>query len=80
MRVQLALNTRVSLATFVQYNSTLDLTSINARFRYNLAEGTDLWIVYDEGLNTMRELADVPPLPGSAFRSFQLKYTHTLGF
>ena len=79
MRVQLALNTRVSLATFVQYNSTLDLTSINARFRYNFAEGTDLWIVYDEGLNTMRELADVPRLPGSAFRSFQLKYTHTLG-
>ncbi|MFV1987769.1 MAG: DUF5916 domain-containing protein, partial [Gemmatimonadota bacterium] len=65
MLVQLALNTKVSLSTFVQYNSTIDLTSVNARFRYNFGEGTDLWIVYDEGLNTVRELADVPRLPAS---------------
>ncbi len=80
LRIQLALDTRVSLATFLQYNSTIDVTSVNARFRYHFAEGTDLWIVYDEGFNTVRDLAGMPRLPGSAFRSLQIKYTHTLSF
>jgi len=80
MRVQVALNTRLSLSTFVQYNSTIDLTSINARFRYYFGEGTDLWIVWDEGINTVRDLNGVPRLPGSAYRTFQIKYTYTLGF
>lgn len=79
MRVQLALNTRLSLATFLQYNSTIDLTSINARFRYHFSEGTDLWIVYDEGINMIRDIADTPRLPGSAFRTLQLKYSRTVG-
>jgi len=78
LRVLLGLNTHLSLSTFVQYNSTIDLTSVNARFRFHIREGTDLWIVYDEGLNTVRDVDGVPRLPGSAFRSLQIKYTHTL--
>ncbi|MDX1578078.1 MAG: DUF5916 domain-containing protein [Gemmatimonadota bacterium] len=80
LRIQLALDTRISLSTFLQYNSTVDLTSVNARFRYHFREGTDLWLVYDEGINTVRDLPGVPRMPGSAFRSLQLKYTHTLSW
>ena len=80
LRVLLGLNTHLSFSTFVQYNSTIDLTSINARVRYHFREGTDLWIVYDEGLNTARDVPGTPRLPGSAFRSLQIKYTHTLSF
>ena len=80
LRVLLGLNTHLSLSTFVQYNSTIDLTTINARVRYHFREGTDLWIVYDEGLNTARDVPGSIRLPGSAFRSLQIKYTHTLTF
>ncbi len=79
-RIQLALDTRLSLATFLQYNSTIDLLSLNARFRFHFGQGTDLWIVYDEGVNTERDRFGPPRLPGSAFRTLQVKYTHTLSF
>ncbi|MDX1388736.1 MAG: DUF5916 domain-containing protein, partial [Acidobacteriota bacterium] len=55
LRAQIALNVHLSLAALVQYNSLDQQTSVNARFRYHFREGTDLWIVYNEGLNTVRE-------------------------
>ena len=42
------------MSTFAQYNSTIDQTSLNVRFRYHVREGTDLWVVYNEGLDTDR--------------------------
>lgn len=76
VRVRAALNTALSLNTFLQYNGTEDRVSGNTRFRYNFSEGHDLWIVYDEGLNT-----DVnrftPRMPRSASRSVLAKYTFT---
>lgn len=53
----------------------------NVRLRYAFAEGTDLWLVYNEGLTTDRAAGDVgivPPL--SLSRALTLKYTHTFGF
>ncbi len=81
MRVRTALDARASGNAFVQYNSVSDRLDLNVRLRYNFAEGTDLWLVYNEGLATER-MTDpgTPELPRSLARSLILKYTHTFGF
>jgi Domain of unknown function (DUF5916) len=80
LRIRTALDSRASGNAFVQYNSTTDRLDFNARFRYNFAEGRDLWLVYNEGLSTER-LPDPtqPELPFSLSRTLILKYTHTWG-
>ncbi|MFV1987281.1 MAG: DUF5916 domain-containing protein [Gemmatimonadota bacterium] len=77
LRLQFALDTKLSLSTFAQYNSLDDQTSINARFRYNFSEGTDLWIVYNEGYNHTRDNDLGPRRPLSAGRTLMVKYSHT---
>ena len=50
----------------------------NLRLRYNFGEGSDLWLVYDEGFNTDREPeVGMPRLPWSDIRVVRLKLTHT---
>jgi hypothetical protein len=65
----------------VQYNSTTGSLDFNLRLRYAIAEGTDVWLVYNEGLDTerSRELVGAPLSPFSLSRTLILKYTHTLG-
>ena len=77
LRLNFAFNTHLSFGAFAQYNNLDDQTSINARFRYHFREGTDLWIVYNEGLNLSRDGGLGPRLPWSAGRSFMIKYSHT---
>ncbi len=77
LRVDVALDTHLSLSTFVQYNSVVDQTTINARFRYHFREGTDLWIVYNEGFNLESANGLDPRLPLSAGRTIMIKYSHT---
>jgi hypothetical protein len=78
LRAQTALDVHLSLNAFVQYNSTSDRLSLNARLRYHFREGQDLWLVYDEALNTVRGDALLgPELPLSGARTLQVKYTHT---
>jgi hypothetical protein len=79
LRVRTALDVHLSFATFVQYNNTVDEVSVNARLRYNFREGQDLWVVYDEILNTARR-GTTPREPVSHSRAFMIKYTHTLVF
>jgi len=76
LRVRVAYDTRFSLSTYWQYNSVEDVASLNARLRYNVRDGTDLWIVYNEGLNTDR-LSRTPVPPVSQGRAVMVKYTHT---
>src|SRR3990172_4063734 len=45
LRVRAAYDTHLSLSTFWQYNSVEDVASLNARLRYNVRDGNDLWIV-----------------------------------
>src|SRR5688572_5521111 len=80
-RVRAALNPQASGNAFVQYNSTTDRLDFNVRLRYAFAEGTDLWLVYNEGLDT-DPVSDVIGVrsPTSLARTILLKYTHTLGF
>lgn len=58
LKFRIALNTNVSLDSFAQYSNIAGLGSVNARFRYHFREGTDLWIVWNEGVNTERDVAD----------------------
>jgi hypothetical protein len=73
---------RASGNAFVQYNSTTSRLDFNVRLRYAVAEGTDLWLVYNEGLDTDRDvfIDGRPPSPLSLSRALILKYTHTFGF
>jgi hypothetical protein len=82
LRVRTALNTKASGNAFIQYNSTSSRLDVNVRLRYNFAEGTDLWIVYNEGLNTERGSlgTDSALTPLSLSRALIVKYSHTLSF
>ena len=77
LRVQAALNTHFSVASFVQYNSLEDLVSINTRLRYHFKEGNDLWLVYNEGMYADRTHVQGPRLPVTESRTLLLKYSHT---
>jgi hypothetical protein len=79
LRVQTAFNVHLSLATLVQYDNADDAIGINARLRYNFSEGRDLWVVFNEALNTDRPFLVTPRLPLSRSRAVMLKYTHTFG-
>ena len=79
LRVQTALNVHLSLATLMQYDNADDAIGINARLRYNFSEGRDLWVVFNEALNTDRPVLVSPRLPLSRSRAVMLKYTHTFG-
>lgn len=81
-RIRTALDVRASANAFIQYNSTTDRLDCNVRLRYNVREGTDLWIVYNESLDTDRRSAlfDRPADPLSLARALIVKYTHTFTF
>jgi len=70
------LNTKLSLVSRVQYDSSIDKILTNIRFRYNPREGHDLYIVYDEGLNIDRH-REIPVLPPTNIRTILLKYSYT---
>lgn len=69
-------STRLSLSAFVQYNSAINKVLSNVRFRYNPKEGTDLYIVFNEGRNTYL-YREVPNLPVYNQRNITLKFTYT---
>ncbi|MDX9727112.1 MAG: DUF5916 domain-containing protein [Bacteroidales bacterium] len=73
---EMTLTTATLLKSFIQYNTAINRFIINVRFRFNPSEGNDLWIVYDEGLNTNLQ-REIPELPVSAGRTLLIKYTYT---
>jgi len=77
LRLGVPFNRQVSTNLFFQYNSVTDSFTTNARFRYNFSEGNDLWVVYNEDLNTNTRPYMLPEMPRSRFRTFMVKYTHT---
>jgi hypothetical protein len=76
LRALYMLSTKLSLSAFIQYNSAINKVLSNIRFRYNPREGTDLYIVFNEGRNTWLD-REVPHLPAYDQRSFTIKYTYT---
>ena len=79
LRVLAMLSTKFSVAAFVQYSSADKEVAANVRIRYNPREGTDLYIVYNDGANTDR-FGEVPALPRSVGRTLLVKYTYTFNF
>jgi hypothetical protein len=81
LRVRAALDARTSGNALVQYNSTTDELDLNLRLRYAFAEGSDLWVVYNEGIDTERSpLSSGLVPPASRSRALLVKYTHTFSF
>jgi hypothetical protein len=76
LKISAFLNSKLSLVSLVQYNSANDKIITNIRFRYNPREGNDLYIVYDEGLNTDRQ-REIPVLPRTSIRTILVKYSYT---
>ena len=79
LRIGTAINNKISTNALVQFNSEASLFTANIRFRYNFREGNDLWIVFNEGINTDRGRF-YPRLPISDNQSVLIKYLHTLQF
>jgi len=79
LRLLATLGTKFSILTFVQYDGAEDLVIGNVRFRYNPREGNDLYLVYNEILNTDRS-GKVPYPPRSGSRAILLKYSYTFNF
>lgn len=77
LRIAYALNNKITARTFININSDNSNIGINFRFRYNPKEGTDLYFVYNEGINTDRN-REIPSLPFTDTRSFFLKYSTTI--
>ena len=76
LKISTFLNTKLSLVSLAQYNSANDKIITNIRFRYNPREGHDLYLVYDEGINTYR-YREIPMLPRTSNRTIMLKYSYT---
>ncbi len=76
VRARAAVDNRLSVNAFIQYSSTDDLVGANIRFRFNIREGNDLWVVYNEGVNTDLERS-IPRLTRTNARALVLKYTYT---
>jgi hypothetical protein len=80
LRVGAAASAKLSATAIAQINSVTDRFGLNLRLRYNLAEGRDIWLVYNEGLNTDQDdrPAGTPLLPLSDARALRLKATWML--
>lgn len=80
LRIRAAADARSSGNAFIQYNSTTRRVDVNVRLRHSFAEGTDLWLVYNEGLDAERTTGpDQVRSPRSLGRALLVKLTYTLG-
>jgi hypothetical protein len=79
VKVLATLSVKFSASALVQYSGADDAVSANIRFRYNPREGTDVYLVYNEGLNTDRP-GKVPYPPVSSGRALYLKFNYTFNF
>jgi len=79
LRILAMLSVKLSGSVFLQYSSEGGEVSGNLRLRYNPREGVDLYLVYNERLNTDR-YAGLPVKPLSAGRTLMVKAGYTFDF
>jgi len=79
VRLQYFFSNKLSVSTFAQYSNASEAMISNFRLRYNPREGNDLYIVYNEALNTDR-FGHTPVQPLSNSRTFLVKYTYTFRY
>jgi hypothetical protein len=77
LRMQTSLTPAISINTFVQYNRSTRLVGGNARLRWHLSEGRDLFVVYNDRLNVDRE--ELAIVPYRQARSMIAKFSYTVG-
>ena len=70
-------DTKLSVSGLVQYNAINDLFGSNIRFRYNPSERRDLFIVFNNNVNTI-DMREGIALPRTQSWNIQVKYTHVL--
>jgi hypothetical protein len=76
VRLLATLSTKFSASAFIQYDSALDQVTANVRLRFNPREGNDLYLVFNEGLNTNRG-REIPYRPYYSGRAVMIKYSYT---
>lgn len=69
-------DTKLSFSGFIQYNNMVQAFVSNLRLRYNISEGHDFYIVYDETANINR-FRETPYLPKYNNRTVLIKYLYT---
>ena len=74
-RATLSFTPRMLAATLVQYNSTSHLFTTNVRFRWEYRPGSDIFVVYSDGRDTLER--GVPLLTN---RGFTVKLTRLFRF
>ncbi|MEN8145376.1 MAG: DUF5916 domain-containing protein [Gemmatimonadota bacterium] len=77
LRAQVSVDTHLSVNAFIQYNQAADLVGSNVRLRYHFAEGKDLFVVYNNVLNTDLRRDPSLALPRSQSQTLLVKYTYT---
>ncbi len=77
LKVLYMYNTKLSVSSFIQYNSVNHMTLTNFRLRYNPKEGNDLYLVYNEIRPTSGYFSEGVSETKFLSRIFQLKYVHT---
>ena len=74
-RANLTFTPRMAVGALVQYNTSNNSLGANIRLRWEYTPGSDFFIVYSEGRNTVEEL------PGAlSNRSFAVKLTRLFRF
>ena len=76
IKLEYLMDTKFSVSAFLQYNSLDEVFVPNVRLRYNPKEGNDLYIVFNDLLNSNRQRV-LPHLPRSESRVVVVKYTYT---
>jgi hypothetical protein len=71
--------TKLTFTTYIQYNTFSDIIITNARIRYNAREGSDFYIVYNEGIDSSIK-ANFLTDQEKENRTILLKYTYTFAF
>lgn len=71
--------TKLSLTTFIQYNTFSHQIIANARLHYNPHEGSDFYIVYNEGINASKRINFLINQE-KEIRTILFKYTYTFAF
>ena len=76
LRLVWSFNSKISTDLFTQISSLDEIASSNLRFRYNMREGTDLYVVFSDSMWTNR-FQEGLWLPRSDSRSVVVKYSQT---
>jgi hypothetical protein len=79
LRSTFMFTTKLAFTTYIQYNTFSHRIITNARIRYNPREGSDFYIVYNEGIDSSIR-ANFLTDRENENRTFLLKYTYTFAF